>query len=183
LGIIVSGMARTLLAAVVLSVAGATSAFAQIAPPVPRPGTMAIPSGNDKLYDAGEAAADGVVRGVRAVKDKFGAKAPLVDPLGGLLEGTTVVVRKGLPPAEPVAGDEDDQANVSEATVTHIEKVRTQLTVRFDDGKKVVLQLTSSPGSDTAAGAKTTASAAEVVSLIYTDDTGRKTTRVFTKIS
>ena len=176
-------MVRTLLVAVVLCVAAATSAFAQMAPPVPRPGAMAIPSGNDKLYDAGEAAAEGVVRGVRAIKDKFGAKAPLVDPLGGLLEGTTVVVRKGLPPAEPAAADEDDQANVSEATVTHIEKVRTQLTLRFDDGKKVALQLASSSGSDTTAGAKTTSSTADVVSLTYTDDTGRKTTRVFTKIS
>jgi hypothetical protein len=172
-----------LLGAVVLSVAAATSTFAQIAPPVPRPGTMAIPSGNDKLYDAGEAAADGVVRGVRAIKDKFGAKAPLVDPLGGLLEGTTVVVRKGLPPADSVAADEDDQANVSEATVTHIEKVRTQLTVRFDDGTKVALQLTGPPAADGAAGAKTTASTADVISLTYTDDAGRKATRVFTKIS
>lgn len=141
---------------------------------------MAIPAGNDKLYDAGEAAADGVARGVRAVKDKFGAKAPLVDPLGGLLEGTTVVVRKGLPPAE--ADDADaDGANLSEATVTHIEKARTQLTLRFDDGAKTVLQFAGSAGSD-GANAKAS-SAADVLSLTYTDDTGRKATRVFTKIS
>lgn len=163
-----------------VSVASAVPALAQIAPPIPRPGTMAIPSGNDKLYDAGEAAADGVVRGVRAVKDKFGAKAPLVDPLGGLLEGTTVVVRKGVPPADTDA-EADGDAKVSEATVTHIEKARTQLTLRFDDGTKSVLQFAGNAGSDSAntkAG-----SAADVLSLTYTDDTGRKATRVFTKIS
>jgi len=166
---------------IALAAMSADSAFAQIAPPVPRPGTMAIPAGNDKLYDAGEAAADGVVRGVKAIKDKFGAKAPLVDPLGGLLEGTTVVVRKGMPPADAGVADEADGADVSEATVTHIEKVRTQLTLRFDDGAKAVLQYAGNAGSDSA-NAKA-ASATDVISLTYTDDTGRKATRVFTKIS
>jgi opacity protein-like surface antigen len=175
-------MPRKLFGAILaVSLASAVPAAAQIAPPIPRPGAMAIPAGNDKLYDAGEAAADGVVRGVRAVKDKFGAKAPLVDPLGGLLEGTTVVVRKGLPPADADAAADADNANVSEATVTHIEKVRTQLTLRFDDGTKSVLQFAGSAGSD-GANAKA-ASAADVLSLTYTDDTGRKATRVFTKIS
>lgn len=173
-------MGRLLLGAVIAITASSAPAFAQIAPPVPRPGTMAIPSGNDKLYDAGEAAADGVVRGVRAIKDKFGAKAPLVDPLGGLLEGTTVVVRKGLPPTDTDAADDANGTNVSEATVTHIEKVRTQLTLRFDDGSKAVLQYAGNAGSDSA-NAK--ASAADVISLTYTDDTSRKATRVFTKIS
>jgi opacity protein-like surface antigen len=170
--------------AVAVAVASAVPAAAQTAPPIPRPGTMAIPSGNDKLYDAGEAAADGVVRGVRAIKDKFGAKAPLVDPLGGLLEGTTVVVRKGLPPADADgAPDKDvaDNANISEATVTRIEKARTQLTLRFEDGTKTNLQFAGSAGSD-GANAKAGA-AADVLSLTYTDDTGRKATRVFTKIS
>jgi len=165
---------------IALTTASTVPASAQIAPPVPRPGTMAIPAGNDKLYDAGEAAAEGVARGVKAIKDKFGAKAPLVDPLGGLLEGTTVVVRKGLPPAADTA-DETSDANISEATVTHIEKVRTQLTLRFDDGTKAVLQYAGNAGSD-AATAKG-ASAPDVMSLTYTDDTGRKATRVFTKIS
>jgi hypothetical protein len=178
-------MSRILLGAVVvLGVASASPAVAQIAPPVPRPGTMAIPSGNDKLYDAGEAAADGVARGVRAVKDKFGAKAPLVDPLGGLLEGTTVVVRKGLPPADNADADtgvDAKETNVSEATVTQIEKARTQLTVRFDDGTRTVLQFAGNAGSDSAK--EKAASATEVLSLTYTDDTGRKATRVFTKIS
>jgi hypothetical protein len=169
-----------------VSLASAVPALAQIAPPIPRPGTMAIPSGNDKLYDAGEAAADGVVRGVRAIKDKFGAKAPLVDPLGGLLEGTTVVVRKGLPPADADADADPGKADqdvkdVSEATVTHIEKTRTQLTLRFNDGTKTVLQFAGSAGSD-GANAKG-ASAADVLSLTYTDDTNHKATRVFTKIS
>jgi len=167
-------------AVLAVALASAVPVLAQIAPPVPRPGTIAIPAGNDKLYEAGEAAADGVARGVRAVKDKFGAKAPLVDPLGGLLEGTTVVVRKGPPPAEADAVDADG-ATVSEATVTHIEKARTQLTLRFDDGAKTVLQFAGSAGSDSA-NAKAS-SAADVLSLTYTDDTGRKATRVFTKIS
>jgi hypothetical protein len=181
-------MSRILLGAVVvLGIASASPAVAQIAPPIARPGTMAIPAGNDKLYDAGEAAADGVARGVRAVKDKFGAKAPLVDPLGGLLEGTTVVVRKGLPPANnadadtAAEGNNGKETNVSEATVTQIEKARTQLTVRFDDGTKTVLQFAGNAGSDSAK--EKAASATEVLSLTYTDDTGRKATRVFTKIS
>jgi opacity protein-like surface antigen len=175
-------MSRILLGAVVaLTAASAAPAFAQVAPPVPRPGAMAIPSGNDKLYDAGEAVADGVVRGVRAIKDKFGAKAPLVDPLGGLLEGATVVVRKGMPPADTDAADDANGRNVSEATVTHIEKVRTQLTLRFDDGTKAVLQFAGNAGSD-GANAKAS-SATDVMSLTYMDDTGRKATRVFTKIS
>jgi hypothetical protein len=175
-------MARKLFGAVLaVSMASAVPAFAQIAPPVPRPGTIAIPAGNDKLYEAGEAAADGVARGVRAVKDKFGAKAPLVDPLGGLLEGTTVVVRKGPPPADADATVDADGPSVSEATVTHIEKARTQLTLRFEDGTKTVLQFSGSAGSGSP-NAKA-ASAADVLSLTYTDDTGRKATRVFTKIS
>src|SRR5215510_8633639 len=106
-------MSRKLFGALLaVSFASAVPAFAQMAPPIPRPGTIAIPSGNDKLYEAGEAAADGVVRGVRAVKDKFSAKAPLVDPLGGLLEGTTVVVRKGLPPTDADAAAEADGSSV-----------------------------------------------------------------------
>jgi opacity protein-like surface antigen len=181
-------MSRKLFGAVLaVAIASAVPAAAQVAPPIPRPGTMAIPSGNDKLYDAGEAAADGVARGVRAVKDKFGAKAPLVDPLGGLLEGTTVVVRKGLPPAaadgatDTDVADVADNANVSEATVTHIEKARTQLTLRFDDGTKTNLQFAGSASSDKANA--NSGAAADVLSLTYTDDTGRKATRVFTKIS
>jgi hypothetical protein len=174
-------MTRTLLCAV-FAFALAVPAIAQVAPPISRPGTMAIPSGNDKLYDAGEAAAEGVVRGVRAIKDALSAKPPLVDPLGGLLEGTTVVVRKGLPPAETEAPSESDQANVSEATVTHIDKLRTQLTLRFDDGKKAMLQLAEHAGSQAQSSGRTTAST-ELLSLTYTDDTGRKTTHVFTKIS
>ena len=159
--------------------ATATPAVAQAPPAIPRPGTMVIP-GNDKAYDAGEAAVEGVARGVKAIKDKFGAKAPLVDPLGGLLEGTTVVIRKGLPPAE-IAEDDGEDTNVTEATVAHIEKVRTQLTVRFDDGSRVSLQFVGTAGSDSAA--KAAASKTDVLSLTYTDDSGRKATRVFTKIS
>jgi len=173
-------MAGRFLAVLILSAAAATPAVAQAPPAIPRPGTMVIP-GNDKAYDAGEAAVEGVARGVKAIKDKFGAKAPLVDPLGGLLEGTTVVVRKGLPPAE-IAEDDSEDTKLTEAVVTHIEKVRTQLTVRYDDGSKVSLQFAGTAGSDSAT-AKAAASKTDVLSLTYTDDSGRKATRVFTKIS
>jgi hypothetical protein len=172
-------MVRRLLGAAIISAAVAAPAVAQTAPPIPRPGTMVLP-GNAGVYDAGEAAVEGVARGVKAIKDKFGAKAPLVDPLGGLLEGSTVVIRKGLPPAE-VVEDDSEETNVTEATVTHIEKVRTQLTVRFDDGSKASLQFAGTAGSDSAA--KAAASKSDVLSLTYTDDSGRKATRVFTKIS
>ena len=55
-------------------------------------------------------------------QDRFGDKAPLVDPLGGLLEGTTVVVRDGPPLSDTAANDEEsDRTGVSEATVIQIE--------------------------------------------------------------
>jgi hypothetical protein len=65
--------------------------------------------------------------------------------------------------------------------VTHIEKARTQLTLRFDDGTKTNLQFAGSASSDKANA--NSGAAADVLSLTYTDDTGRKATRVFTKIS
>ena len=171
-------MTRAVLCAAGLIVTLASTAFGQTATPLPRKGTMAIPAGNDKLYDAGEAAAEGVAHVVRAVKDRFGDKAPLVDPLGGLLEGTTVVVRDGPPLSDTAANDEEsDRTGVSEATVIQIEKTRVQLTLRYDDGKKAVLHLASGIGT-----AKNASTPTDVLSLTYKDDAGRKTTRVFTKL-
>src|SRR5215472_7495098 len=77
------------------SLATATKVAAQTAPPVQ--GTIAPDDTTRKVYAAGHVVIVGVLDGVdhamQFAKNLFGGKPPAVDPLGGLREGTTVVVR------------------------------------------------------------------------------------------
>jgi hypothetical protein len=161
----------------------AADAAAQTAPPVQ--GTIAPDDTSRKVYAAGHALIAGVEGAFGYVRDLFAGKSPAVDPLDGLREGTTVVVRQGSPAENGGASDLDrsrsDRATVTEATVTSIDRKRQNVTIRFEDGKKEKLRL----AGGTAAGknADTGRTAQALVTMSYAVDKGERIERLFTKMN
>jgi hypothetical protein len=159
----------------------AADAAAQTAPPVQ--GTIAPDDTTRHVYAAGHAVIVGVESAFGYVRDLFAGKPPAVDPLGGLREGTTVVVRQESPAGNGGASEldrsRDDRATVTEATVTSIDRMRRDVTIRFDDGKKEKLRLAGSTAKNTNAGR----TAEALVAMSYPDDKGARVEHLFTKVN
>jgi hypothetical protein len=169
----------------------ATTLWAQSPPPVQ--GTIAPEDTTRKVYAAGHviivSALDGIESVLRYTRDLFGGKGPAVDPLGGLREGSTVVVRQGFDGAKGGAPAEvdrrlDEGAQATEAIVTSIDRARRNVTIRFDDGRKEKLRLAGLTGrtsADTAKDVDPARTGGGVVTVSYADDKGERIDRLFTK--
>jgi len=162
-----------------------TQVAAQTAPPVQ--GTIAPDDTTRKVYAAGHVVIVGVLDGVdhamQFAKNLFGGKPPAVDPLGGLREGTTVVVREARGNSAPhgVSREADNGLMVTEGMVTAIDRVRKNVTVRFDDGKKESLRLAGRQPADGGKEVDSAGLAEGLVALSYPDDKGERIDRLFTK--
>ena len=153
----------TLLCAVPLS---ATRASAQTPPPIQGvTGTIATDGTIRDEHAAGNKAAEGAKKAVDKVKQALpgGGKSGEKNPLDAFTEGRRVVVR------DAAATDEGPKAT-DEGVVIDVNRKRQQITIRFADRKTQTLRL------------KAPDATADVV-VSYTDESGAKVTRDFTRVS
>jgi hypothetical protein len=121
-----------------------------------------------------------------------GGKAPGVDALQGLREGTTVVVHYTVHEAEESAQEIDriggGGLQVSEGVVTRIDRGRRQITIRFDNGKTETLLLTDRAAADAGkdvdqvVAGETSVRETRVI-VYYADEGGRRVAHFFRRAS
>jgi hypothetical protein len=70
---------------------------------------------------------------------------------------------------------------VTEGMVTAIDRLRKNVTVRFDDGKKEALRLAGHQPADAGKEVDAAGLAEGLVALSYPDDKGERIDRLFTK--
>ena len=116
-----------------------------------------------------------------------GGKGRGLDALGGLREGSTVVVHYTVTEAEASAREidriGDEGLKVTEGVVTRIDRERKQITIRFDDGRSETLRLTDRAAAEAGEDIDQAATAAVKVIVYYSDEGGRKVAHFFKKAS
>lgn len=139
-------------------------AAAQTPPPIHGVnGTMATDATIRGEREAGHAIAEGVGRVVEGAKKIIpGGKRSPQDPLEGLIEGNRVVLRD--------AAKGDNETTSTEGVVIDVNRRRNQITIRLGDKKTETLRV-APPDA-----------AADVI-VSFTDATGAKVAREFTRVS
>jgi hypothetical protein len=165
-------------------------ADAQTTPPVQ--GTVATEGTMKAFYKAANtivvATVDGVEHAYRFTKDLVvhGGKSPGVEALDGLRPGTTVVVHYNVTGGEPAAREVDviggQGLEVTEGTVTRVDRGRKQITVRYDGGKTETFRLTDRAAREEAADLDKSPEGAKVA-IYYADDHGQKVAHYFRRVS
>lgn len=155
-------------------------------------GTMALEGTMKKFYRAANviivSTMDGVEHIYHFTNDVIvhGGKGAGVDALEGLREGSMVVVHYQGEAKEPGLGEVDiigDQGlEVTEGRVTTIDRRRGQITLRYDNGKTEVFQLTPHAAEEAQGAAGAAPSGTKVV-VYYTDEHGQKVAHFFRRVS
>ena len=186
------------LAALFVSMAGilggAAHAAAQEPPPIDGvTGTVALEGTVVQEHAAANTVivktVDGVEHLFHFTKDLLvhGGKGSGVDALQGLRDGTTVAVHYTV-----VGGDaavleldqiSDDGLSVTEGTVIRIDRGRKQITIRFDNGKAEVFQLTERAASGVGKEIDRAPDGTARVTVYYTDEDGHRVAHFFKKAS
>ena len=179
-------------AVLVALVSGMSIALGAQSPPPVR-GTIALEGTMKKVYRAANTVIvttiDGVDHIYHFTKDLLvhGGRAPGVDVLEGLREGTTVVVHYTVEGAEESATEidriGDEGLKVTEGVVTRIDRRRKQITIRFDNGKTETLRLTDRAAAEAGQDVDQAETSATKVIVYYSDEGGRKVAHFFKKIS
>jgi hypothetical protein len=171
---------------------GPARAAAQVPPPIDGvTGTIALEGTVVQEQVAANTVIVNTVDGVKHLfhftKDLFvhGGKGSGVDALQGLRDGTTVAVHYTV-----VGGDaalleldqiSDDGLSVTEGTVIRIDRGRLQITIRFDNGKAEVFQLTERAASGAGNEIDHAPDGTARVTVYYTDEDGRRVAHFFKK--
>jgi hypothetical protein len=114
-----------------------------------------------------------------------GGKAPGVDALADLSEGTPVVIhRKGND--EPASADEidvlgDAGLKITEGRVIHVDRKKKEITLRYGNGKTETLQLTTMAAAENAASIGGSNQAATEFVIYYADEEGHKVVHYVTR--
>jgi hypothetical protein len=116
-----------------------------------------------------------------------GGKDAGVDVLAGLREGSSVVVRYTPdvvePPATEIDRIGDEGVKVTEGMVTHIDRRRTAITFRFDNGTIETLRLVSRASAEAEADSDRSVTDSTRVIIYYKDETGRRVPLFFRRAS
>lgn len=171
---------------VVTALAPSAAPAAQMTPPVR--GTVALQGTMKKLYQAANAVVVTTVDGVEHVyhftKDLVVHGGKGSDPLGGLREGSTVVVHYTVNGADATAFEIDsvgeDGLQATEGTVTRIDRGRRQVTVRYDNGRTETFRLTPRAAAEQTPGGSPTANTRVVV--YYSTQSGEKVAHYFERV-
>ncbi len=111
-----------------------------------------------------------------------GGKAPGVDALADLSEGTPVVIHQRMNDAQATAEEIDvlgvEGLKITEGRVSHIDRRKKEITVRYRNGKTETLQLTAFAAAESGAGADE--SNGDLV-IYYSDEEGHKVAHYVTK--
>jgi len=167
------------------------TAAAQTPPPVQ--GTIALEGAIKKFYRAANIVVvttiDGVEHTYHFAKDLVvhGGKGSGVDALEGLREGSTVVVHYTVQGTEQAAREIDvigpEGLEVTEGTVTRIDRGRREITVRYDTGKTEVFQLTELATAESTQALGQVAPGGTRVVIYFSDEHGQKVAHFFKKVS
>jgi hypothetical protein len=131
---------------------------------------------------------DGVEHAYNFTRDLVvhGGKGTGVDALVGLNEGIMVVVHYTLDGSRPAAQEVDliggQGLEVTEGRVTHIDRGRQQITVRYDNGRTEVFRLTEHAAAEASPASEQTPSSGAKVTIYYSDDHGQKVVHFFRRV-
>ena len=112
-----------------------------------------------------------------------GGKAPGVDALADLSEGTPIVIHRRVN-AEQASAEEidvvigDQGLKITEGRVIHVDRPKKEITIRYGNGQTETLQLTARAAAETAGEANE--GATDLV-IYYADEQGRKVAHYVTK--
>jgi len=167
-------------------VVGVIGLLAAQSPPNTR-GTMALEGTMKTFYKAANTiivtTIDGVDHAYHFTKDLLihGGKSPGPDALADLREGTTVVVHYETSAQGQAAVEIDEVGGeglkITEGVVTRIDHRRSEITIRFDNGKTETLKLTLRAAAE--AGKAVDESGSTRIIVYYSDEGGRKVAHYF----
>ena len=156
-------------------------------------GTVALEGTVDKEYRAANVivvnTVDGVKHAFEFTKDLLihGGRSSGPDALGGLIEGTTVVVHYtvsgGIESAQEIDRVDDAGVEKTEGVVTGIDRGRKQIKIRFDSGRTETFRLTDRAAADAGKDLDQGGTGLTKVVVYYTDESGQKVAHYFKKIS
>jgi hypothetical protein len=168
-----------------------TPAHPQGRPPLQEP--IALEGSMKQFYRAANVVVvttmDGIEHVYHFTKDLIvhGGKKPGVDALEGLREGTTVVIHESTGVSQASADEidivGDEGLKSTEGMVTSIDHRKGEITIRYNDGKKETLQMTSRAAAESNAGIGGTGEEAYTIVVYYSDEAGRKIAHYFKKAS
>lgn len=167
---------------------------AQVAPPIDGvTGTVALEGTVVQEHATANTIAvktmDGVEHLFHFTKDILvhGGQGSGVEALQGLRDGTTVAVHYTVAGSDASALEidqiSDDGLKVTEGEVTRIDRGRRQITIRFDNGKTEVFQLTEHAASGAGKDVDHAPDGRVRVRVYYTDDEGHKVAHFFKRTS
>jgi len=132
---------------------------------------------------------DGVEHVYHFTKDLIihGGKAPGVDALEGLREGTTVVIHEGKGGSQASAEEidvlGDGGLKIAEGIVTNIDRRKKEITIRYNNGKTETLQMTTRAAAESSADVDEAKGEATRIVVYYSDEAGHKIAHYFRKSS
>jgi hypothetical protein len=132
---------------------------------------------------------DGVEHVYHFTKDLVvhGGKGAGVDALTGLQEGTTVVVHYTVTDNDASAAEidrvGDEGLRITEGIVTHVDRRRKQITIRFDNGTTETLGLTDRAAAEAGPELERAEAGTTKIVVYYRDEAGQKVAHFFKKIS
>ena len=170
----------------------AVSVFGQTPPPPgDGKGTIALEGTMKKFYQGANTivveAIDGLQHVYEFTRDLIvhGGKRAGPDALKGLQPGTTVVVHYTVSGAKASATEVDiidaETLRITEGSVTHIDRRKGEITIRYANGTEEQFRLTEHAAAE-AAQPGAPAEGAQVT-VYYTDDIGRKVVHYFKRTS
>jgi hypothetical protein len=175
-----------------VSAAGPSSTVAAQSSP-PAQGTIALEGTMKKFYRAANVVIvttiDGVEHAYHFAKDLVvhGGKGSGIDALASLKEGSTVVVHYTVQGPEQAAREVDvigeEGLEVTEGIVTHVDRRRGQITVRYDNGTSEVFRLSERAAAETRQNLGQSAPSGTTVTIYYSDERGEKVVHYFRRVS
>ncbi len=185
-----TGLSVTLTLTLGAALIPSTPTLAQNRPPLQEP--IALEGTMKQFYRAANVVVvttmDGMEHVYQFTKDLIvhGGKKPGVNALEEMQEGTTVVIHQRLGGSQAVAEEIDvlgaEGLKITEGVVTHINRRKNEITIKYANGKTETLQMTSRAAAESDAGEESSAGASRVV-IYYSDEAGHKVAHYFKKAS
>jgi hypothetical protein len=185
------GLGWTLAFALGLILTVSIPAHPQNRPPLQEP--IAVEGTMKQFYKAANIVIvktmDGVEHVYHFTKDLIvhGGKKPGVDALEGLREGTTVVIHRTVSgtgaSVEEIDLVGDEGLQITEGSVTRIDRRNKEITIRYANGKTETLQMTSRAAAGGGAGIDESGEEATKVVVYYSDEAGRKVAHYFKRVT
>ena len=184
------GLSLTLTLALGAVLIPSAPALPQNRPPLQEP--IALEGTMKQFYRAANVVVvttlDGMEHVYQFTKDLIvhGGKKPGVDALEEMHEGTTVVIHQRLGGSQPVAEEidviGDEGLKTTEGVVTHINRRKKEITIKYANGGTETLQMTSRAAGESDTGIdESGAGASSRVVIYYSDEAGHKVAHYFKK--